>query len=85
MYTVYIVACADGTLYTGITTNLQRRLAEHNSSSKGAKYTRTRRPVTFVYTKKCRTRSIASAREAAIKKLSRREKIRLFAETKLPK
>ena len=48
MYFVYILECADGTLYTGITTDLERRLDEHNNSSKGAKYTRARRPVVLV-------------------------------------
>ena len=46
---VYIVRCNDGTLYTGITKDLERRLAEHNSPKGGAKYTRTRKPVTLVY------------------------------------
>ena len=75
MYTLYIVRCADGTLYTGITTDIVRRVEEHNSSSLGAKYTRGRRPVTLVYTQSFRNRSLAAVEEARIKKLSRQEKI----------
>ncbi|CAG37449.1 GIY-YIG nuclease family protein [Desulfotalea psychrophila] len=67
---VYIVQCADGTLYTGITTNIARRITEHNSSAKGARYTRSRRPVMLVYRETCRDRSEASKREYAIKQLS---------------
>ena len=76
---VYILTCADGTLYTGVTTDLTRRLEEHNTSPKGAKYTRVRRPVTLAHTEAFTTRSEACIREAAIKKLSREEKARLFA------
>jgi putative endonuclease len=75
MYAVYIVECADGTLYTGITTDLKRRIEEHNSSPKGAKYTRARRPVKLVYAKRCRTRVTASRAEAKMKSLTRSEKI----------
>lgn len=82
MYQLYILRCADGTLYTGITTDLVRRLREHNSTRLGAKYTRTRRPVTMVYGKKFRTRSNAQKREAAIKKLSRTQKLRLLGRGK---
>ena len=77
MYYVYIVQCADGTLYTGITSDLIRRLAEHNSSVRGAKYTRGRRPVTLLYSEEFFDRSTASAAEFQIKKLSRAEKLRL--------
>lgn len=75
---VYIVECADKTLYTGITTDMERRINEHNSSSKGAKYTKTRRPVTMVYFESVPDRTSASKREAAIKKLSRKEKMELI-------
>ena len=75
MYHLYILKCADGTLYTGITVDLKRRMMEHNSSARGAKYTRGRRPVTLVFSKKYRTRSAASVAESRIKKLSRREKL----------
>lgn len=75
MYHLYILKCSDKTLYTGITTDLERRVTEHNSSVFGAKYTRGRRPVKLVFSKKFRTRSTASVAESRIKKLSRREKI----------
>jgi len=75
---VYILTCADGTLYTGVTTDLTRRLEEHNESPKGAKYTRVRRPVVLAHQEAFDTRSEACVREAAIKKLSRDEKIGLF-------
>ncbi len=78
MYFVYIVACSDETLYTGITTDLLRRVTEHNSSVKGAKYTRLRRPVKLVYSEECSNRSEASKREYAIKHLTRQEKLSLF-------
>ena len=79
MYYVYIVQCVDGTLYTGITSDLIRRLAEHNSSVRGAKYTRGRRPVTLLYSEEFSDRATASVAEFQIKKLSRAEKLRLFA------
>jgi len=78
MYFVYIVECSDETLYTGITTDLLRRVTEHNSSVKGAKYTRLRRPVKLVYSEECSNRSEASKREYAIKHLTRQEKLSLF-------
>lgn len=77
-YFVYIVECADTTLYTGITTDLERRLSEHNQSEKWAKYTRVRRPVTLVYSEKHASRSEACKREYAIKQLSREEKMKLI-------
>lgn len=73
-YVVYILRCSDGTLYTGIATDVARRVLEHNESTKGAKYTRGRRPVTLVYKEAHATRSAAQQREAAIKKLSREAK-----------
>ncbi len=73
---VYIVSCRDKTLYTGITTNLTRRLTAHNNGT-AAKYTRSRRPVQLVYQELHENRSDASKREAAIKKLSRRHKLLL--------
>ncbi|PWM38240.1 MAG: hypothetical protein DBX52_07470 [Clostridiales bacterium] len=72
-YVVYILRCADGTLYTGMTNDLPRRLCAHNSGT-GAKYTRARRPVLLFYQEPCGSRSEALRREAAIKRLSRREK-----------
>ena len=78
MYYVYIVRCADRTLYTGITVDVTRRITEHNSSALGAKYTRTRRPVKLVYEKKFHNRSNATKAEARIKRLTRAEKVRLI-------
>lgn len=77
MYYLYILQCADKTLYTGITVDLKRRTEEHNSSAQGARYTRSRRPVKIVYSKKFRNRSAASKEEARIKKLSRVEKFKI--------
>jgi putative endonuclease len=74
-----MLECSDGTLYTGITTDLVRRLDEHNNSAKGAKYTRARRPVKLVYSEEVENRSDASKREFFIKKISRKDKIRLMA------
>jgi putative endonuclease len=80
-YYLYIVECADETLYTGITTELDRRVDEHNSSDKGAKYTRNRRPVTLVYTEVFADRSSASRREYEIKKkMSRTDKLKLIGK-----
>jgi len=78
MYHVYILACSDTTLYTGITVDLGRRVKEHNTSTLGAKYTRIRRPVTLVYSKKFSNRSRAAKEEARIKKLQRSEKLKLI-------
>jgi putative endonuclease len=78
MYFVYILQCADNTLYTGITTDLERRVKEHNLSKIGAKYTKTRRPVKLIYFKEFGDRSAALVEEARIKKLSRQEKIELI-------
>ena len=72
----YIVECSDGTLYTGWTNNLEKRLEAHNSG-KGAKYTKTRRPVKIVYKESFETKEEAMSRECAIKKLSRVEKLKL--------
>jgi len=78
MYHLYILHCADGSLYTGITVDLARRVEEHNTSKLGAKYTRTRRPVKLVFTKKFRKRSTATRAECRIKSLSRQEKLVLI-------
>ena len=79
MWFVYIVKCADGSFYTGITNNVERRVKEHNQSNTvGSKYIRTRRPVTLVYSKKIRTRSEALKREFEIKHLSRETKEKLI-------
>lgn len=79
MYYIYILKCSDNTLYTGITTDLNRRIDEHNTSHKGAKYTRMRRPVALVYSEEYADRSSASKREYEIKKkMSRTEKLELI-------
>jgi putative endonuclease len=81
MYYVYIVKCADDTLYTGISTQLERRIEEHNSSDRGAKYTRVRRPVELVYSEEYPDRSSASKREYEIKKrMTREKKLALIAK-----
>jgi putative endonuclease len=77
MYYIYILYCADKTLYTGITTNLERRLKEHNNSSKGAKYTRSRRPVEIIFSREHPDRSSASKHEYKIKKMTKSEKLKL--------
>jgi len=75
---VYIVKCRDGSLYTGVTTNLIRRVVEHNQGKKGAKYTRSRRPVQLVWSCTAENRSEAQKEEARIKKLTRKEKLKLI-------
>ena len=82
MWYVYILKCADETLYTGISCDLKRRLEEHNRSEKGAKYTRSRRPVALAYSKRFRTRAAAQRREAKLKKLTRAAKLALIEQTK---
>lgn len=72
----YILECRDGSLYTGWTNHIKRRLAEHNSG-RGAKYTRGRGPVRLVYLEISETKELAMKREAAIKKLPRNEKMKL--------
>lgn len=79
MYIVYIVRCVDDSLYCGITTDIKRRLREHNDPKKAAAYTRSRQPVTLVYTEACESRIDALKREYAIKQLSRRDKLRLVS------
>ena len=75
MYYFYILECADKTFYTGICVDLEKRIAEHNFSKLGAKYTRGRGPVKLVYSQKFQNRSNASKEEARIKKLTRTEKL----------
>lgn len=75
---MYMLKCADGTLYTGITTDTARRLDEHNDSTKGASYTRSRRPVTLVYQEELASRSEALKREYALKNLTRIQKLALL-------
>jgi len=77
-WTVYILRCADGSLYTGVARDLERRLLQHNGRlAGGSRYTRGRRPVELLWCGSAGDRGAAQRREAAIKKLSRREKLRL--------
>ena len=78
---LYILRCGDGTLYTGITTDVARRLADHRAG-KGAKYTRGRSPLELVYQETCGTHSEALKRELAIKAMSRAEKEALIKSVK---
>lgn len=73
---VYVLRCGDGSLYTGSTTDVQRRLREHQRGT-GARYTRSRPPVELAYTEAAADRAAAQRREAAIKKLPRTEKLKL--------
>ena len=75
---VYILQCADGTLYTGITNDLERRMTEHEAGQ-GAKYTKGRGPLQLVYQEICQDRGLASKREIEIKSLGRKAKLLLFA------
>ncbi len=75
----YIVRCADGSLYTGWTTDLQQRLAMHNSG-KGARYTRSRLPVELVWSEEQPSQETARSREARIKQLTRKEKLQLIEQ-----
>lgn len=77
MYYVYILKCSDNTLYTGYTNNLKKRLDTHNNR-KGAKYTRGRIPVTLVYSQEFASKIDAQRQERTIKKLSRKEKLKLI-------
>lgn len=79
----YFVRCADNSLYAGVTTELSRREQEHNSDKKGAKYTRVRQPVKMVYWETFENRSNACKAEAALKKLTKKEKENLVKSFKL--
>ncbi len=81
LWYTYIVRCADNSLYTGVTTDIDRRLTEHNTSRRGAKYTRSRRPVTLVYLTEGMDKTSAFKLEAQIKKKSKRDKETLLDET----
>ncbi|SHI87198.1 putative endonuclease [Anaerovibrio lipolyticus DSM 3074] len=78
----YILECADGTLYTGYTTDMEKRLSTHNSG-KASKYTRARLPVKLVYLEECKDKETAMSREWHIKQLSRAEKLKLIEENKV--
>lgn len=75
---VYILECKDGTLYTGYTNNLKKRLLAHNQGTTGAKYTRGRRPVVLIYSEKYKSKSKALKREWEIKCLKRKDKVMLI-------
>lgn len=77
---LYILRCGDGTLYTGITTDVERRLEAHQTG-KGAKYTRGRGPLELVYREACENHSDALKRELAVKKLTRKQKEQLLADS----
>lgn len=77
-YFIYILKCADGTLYTGSTNDLKARVIAHNTSKTGAKYTRARRPVKIVYSEEFRTKSRAMKREWEIKQMGRKEKLEMI-------
>jgi putative endonuclease len=74
---VYILRCGDGSLYTGSTNNLDKRISAH-SAGRGGKYTRAHLPVTLVYSERLKTKSVALKREIAIKRLSRKDKMKLL-------
>ena len=77
---VYMVRCSDGTLYTGITNDLKKRIEAHNSGKEGARYTRSRRPVKLVYSEQVESKSAAAKLEYQLKKLPRLKKIRLIKD-----
>lgn len=80
---VYMVICADGTIYTGYTQDIQKRIAQHNSSSQGSKYTRSRRPVKLAYVEILPSQNTAIKRERALKKLSHKQKVVLIEKYKI--
>jgi putative endonuclease len=82
VYYLYILECADKTLYTGITTDLKRRVVEHNGAKLSSKYTSARRPVNLVYSQKFKNRSAASKEEARIKKMKKSDKLALIQKSK---
>jgi len=81
IWCLYILGCCDGSFYTGVTTDIDRRLREHQEG-KASRYTRIRRPVVLVYQEECGTRSQSLARECAVKSLSRRRKEELISGRK---
>jgi len=76
---VYMVVCSDQTIYTGIARDVKKRITEHNNGANGAKYTRSRRPVSLAYLEELPSRSSASSRECQLKKLSRQQKLQLIS------
>ena len=84
MYFVYILECADTSLYIGSTNDLDRRLKQHNSLKSGARYTKNRRPVVLKYIERKKTLRNALKREAALKKLTRLQKLMLISHATIP-
>ena len=78
MHYVYLLRCADDTFYVGSTNDLEKRLHSHNHLKSGAHYTKIRRPVELVWSKKCKTYAIARKREGELKRLTRKEKLDLI-------
>lgn len=78
LYFVYMLECADKTLYVGSTTDLKKRLYAHNNLKSGAHYTKIRRPVVLKYSEEVENLSVARKREAELKRLTREEKLKLF-------
>jgi len=85
MYFVYILQCADGTLYVGITNDLKKRLQAHNHAKQGARYTKTRRPVVLKYAERRRNRGSALKREYELKTWPRAKKLALITTGKKPR
>lgn len=83
MHYVYMVRCSDATLYTGYARDVKKREHEHNLERKGAKYTKSRRPVSLCYVEEYATRSEACKRESVIKKMTRKEKEAMINRTSL--
>ncbi len=79
-YYVYILKCVDDSLYVGSTNDMENRLHKHNHLKSGAHYTKIRRPVVLVWSKKCRTYSLARKKEGELKALSRKEKLDIIQE-----
>lgn len=79
-FAVYMLECADRTLYTGSTNDMEKRLHQHNNLKSGAHYTKIRRPVKLVYLEKCDSLGQARKRECELKRMTRAEKLRLFSK-----
>ena len=82
VWSLYILECSDGSFYTGVSTDIDRRLREHEKGT-ASRYTRTRRPVALLYREECGSRAASLARECAVKSLSRQAKEALVSEKKL--
>ena len=85
MFYTYILECADGSLYTGYTNDLDKRVKAHNESKTGAKYTKGKRPVKLVYSETFKSLSKALKREVQIKNLTRKQKLELIGKSKIKK